>query len=68
MKPLPRARYELPYGFHTVRSIAVELPKVGPMSLLHRIAATGFGFILIGSFPEGLTSVNRKDSLSGIAS
>jgi len=43
------------------------LPKVGPRSLQHSIAASGFEVIFIGSFPEGLISVNRKDWLSGIA-
>ena len=66
MKPLPRVRHEPACQCHTVRSLSVESPKVGPMSLLHRIVALGFGFILIDSFPEGLTSVKRKDCLSGI--
>lgn len=43
------------------------MPRVGPKLLLHSILAPGFGAILTGSFPEGLTSVNRKDWLSGIA-
>jgi len=36
------------------------------MSLLHHIRARGFEVNFIGSFPEGLTSVNRKDWLSGV--
>ena len=42
------------------------MPKQGPFSTTHSIPARGTGSILIGSFPEGLTSANRKDWLSAL--
>ena len=40
------------------------LPKAGPRPLKHRIPPPDFGVSFTAWFPAGLTSVNKKDSVS----